>query len=130
MIRKIVYTKISLYPFPAWLDSTQTSKTFGQIQETETPEEESLSPGSSSTPNKGYAVSRGVAEDDDSGVVSSPSDTQPTSPEGSLSLDGSSGGTGDRLLGPVQDNSSDSDAGSAAWHSQCRYNGRPHLCDE
>lgn len=73
------------------------------------------SSGGSSLPDQGYAASEGMAEGEDSGMVSSPSDTQPTSPDGSLSLDG-----GERLLGPVQDNSSDSDEGCATWGSRHR----------
>uniref|UniRef100_A0A3B4YEC9 Cordon-bleu WH2 repeat protein n=1 Tax=Seriola lalandi dorsalis TaxID=1841481 RepID=A0A3B4YEC9_SERLL len=90
--------------------------------ETETPEEETVSLGSSSggssLPDQGYAASEGMADGEDSGMVSSPSDTQPTSPDGSLSLDGSSGGGAEKLLGPVRDNSSDSDEGCATWGSR------------
>lgn len=78
------------------------------------------SSGGSSLPDQGYAASEGMAEGEDSGLVSSLSDTQPTSPDGSLSLDGSSGGGGERLLGPVRDNSSDSDEGCATWGSRHR----------
>lgn len=91
--------------------------------DTETPEEETVSLNSSSgssLPDQGYAASEGMAEGEDSGIVSSPTDTQPTSPDGSLSLDGNSGGGGERLLGPVRDNSSDSDEGCATWGSRCR----------
>lgn len=130
MLRPIVGAKISFYLLSAWLHFMQSSKTYGQIPETETPEEESLSLGSGSLPDKGYAVSDGVAEGEDSGVVSSPSDTQPTSPEGSLSLDGSSGGIGERLLGPLRDSSSDNDEGCATWQSRNRYGGRRHLFEE
>lgn len=91
-------------------------------QKPETPEEETMSLGSSSggssLPDQGYA--EGVAEGEDSGMISSPSDTQPTSPDGSLSLDGSSGGRGGRLMGSVRDNSSDSDEGCATWGSRHR----------
>uniref|UniRef100_A0A3Q3NGJ8 Cordon-bleu WH2 repeat protein n=1 Tax=Mastacembelus armatus TaxID=205130 RepID=A0A3Q3NGJ8_9TELE len=91
----------------------------GQKPETETLEEETLSMGSSSggssLPDQGYAASEGMVEGEDSGMVSSTSDTQPTSPDGSLSLDGSSRSGGERLLGPVRDNSSDSDEGCATW---------------
>lgn len=80
----------------------------------------SSSGGSSSLPDHGYAASEEIAEGEDSGMVSSPSDTQPTSPDGSLSLDGCSGGIGERLLGPVRDNSSDSDEGCATWGSRHR----------
>ncbi|XP_039973035.1 protein cordon-bleu isoform X3 [Xiphias gladius] len=111
----------------AWLHSMQSSAASGQKADTETPEEETLSLGSSSSggtslPDQFYAASEGMAEGEDSGMVSSPSDTQPTSPEGSLSLDGSSGGGGERLLGPVRENSSDSDEGCATWGSRHRHN--------
>ncbi|XP_030249849.1 protein cordon-bleu isoform X4 [Sparus aurata] len=110
----------------SWLHSMQSSTVTEQKPETETPEEETMSLGSSSggssLPDQGYAASEGMAEGEDSGLVSSLSDTQPTSPDGSLSLDGSSGGGGERLLGPVRDNSSDSDEGCATWGSRHRDN--------
>lgn len=131
MIRINTDLKIVLYLLTAWLHPMQSSKTSGQKPETETPEEETLSLGSSSSgsslPDQGYAASEGMAEGEDSGVVSSPSDTQPTSPEESLSLDGSSGGRGERLLRPVLD--SDSDEGCATWGSRHRYRGRPDFYD-
>ncbi|XP_034730791.1 protein cordon-bleu isoform X8 [Etheostoma cragini] len=105
----------------AWLHSIQNSTAICQKPETGTPEEETMSLGSSSggssLPDQGYAASEGMAEGEDSGMVSSPSDTQPTSPDGSLSLDG-----GERLLAPVRDNSSDSDEGCATWGSRHRHN--------
>ncbi|XP_031729577.1 protein cordon-bleu isoform X2 [Anarrhichthys ocellatus] len=109
----------------SWLHSMQSSAASCRKPETETPEEETVSLGSStsggsSLPDQGYAASEGMVEGEDSGMVSSPSDTQPTSPDGSLSLDGSSGG--ERLLGPVRDNSSDSDEGCATWGSRHRHN--------
>ncbi|XP_039661778.1 protein cordon-bleu isoform X4 [Perca fluviatilis] len=104
----------------SWLHSIQSSTASCQKPETGTPEEETTSLGSSSggssLPDQGYAASEGMAEGEDSGMVSSPSDTQPTSPDGSLSLDG-----GERLLGPVRDNSSDSDEGCATWGSRSRH---------
>ncbi|XP_073342055.1 protein cordon-bleu isoform X2 [Pagrus major] len=110
----------------SWLHSMRSSTVTDQKPETETPEEETMSLGSSSggssLPDQGYAASEGMAEGEDSGLVSSLSDTQPTSPDGSLSLDGSSGGGGERLLGPVRDNSSDSDEGCATWGSRHRHN--------
>nr|XP_046255030.1 protein cordon-bleu isoform X2 [Scatophagus argus]XP_046255031.1 protein cordon-bleu isoform X2 [Scatophagus argus]XP_046255032.1 protein cordon-bleu isoform X2 [Scatophagus argus] len=110
----------------SWLHSMQSSTATGQKPETEIPEEETMSlassSGGSSLPDQGYAASEGMAEGEDSGMVSSPSDTQPTSPDGSLSLDGSSGGGGERLLGPVRDTSSDSDEGCATWGSRHRHN--------
>ncbi|XP_078109557.1 protein cordon-bleu isoform X2 [Sander vitreus] len=105
----------------SWLHSIQSSTASCRKPETGTPEEETMSLGSSSggssLPDQGYAASEGMAEGEDSGMVSSPSDTQPTSPDGSLSLDG-----GERLLGPVRDNSSDSDEGCATWGSRHRHN--------
>uniref|UniRef100_A0A8P4GGI6 Cordon-bleu WH2 repeat protein n=1 Tax=Dicentrarchus labrax TaxID=13489 RepID=A0A8P4GGI6_DICLA len=110
----------------AWLHSMRSSAASGQKPETETPEEETMSLGSSSggssLHDQGYAASEGMAEGEDSGMVSSPSDTQPTSPEGSLSLDGSSGVGRERLLGPMRENSSDSDEGCATWGSSHRHN--------
>uniref|UniRef100_A0A8D2ZU27 Cordon-bleu WH2 repeat protein n=1 Tax=Scophthalmus maximus TaxID=52904 RepID=A0A8D2ZU27_SCOMX len=113
----------------AWLHSTGSSAASGQRAGTEMPEEETVSLGSSSSssgsssggsslPDQGYAASEGTAEGEDSGIVSSPSDTQPTSPDGSLSLDGCGGG---RPPGPVRDNSSDSDEGCATWGSRHGY---------
>lgn len=78
------------------------------------------SSGGSSLPDQGYAASEEMAEGEDSGMTSSPSDTQPTSPDGSLFLEGCGGGRGDRLLGRVRDNSSDSDEGCATWGSRYR----------
>lgn len=102
----------------AWLHSIQTSAVSDQKPETGAPLAETLSLGSSSAssslPDQGYAASEGMAEGEDSGVVSSPTDTQPTSPDGSLSLDGSSGW---KPEGPVRDSSSDSDEGCATWKS-------------
>ncbi|CAB1454347.1 unnamed protein product [Pleuronectes platessa] len=110
----------------AWLHSMGHSAASGQRAEIETPEEETVSLGSSSggssLPDQGYAASEGMAEGEDSGLVSSPSDTQPTSPDGGLSLGGSSrAGGGERLLGPARDNSSDSDEGCATWGSRHRH---------
>ncbi|XP_047190387.1 protein cordon-bleu isoform X3 [Scophthalmus maximus] len=113
----------------SWLHSTGSSAASGQRAGTEMPEEETVSLGSSSSsgsssggsslPDQGYAASEGTAEGEDSGIVSSPSDTQPTSPDGSLSLDGCGGG---RPPGPVRDNSSDSDEGCATWGSRHGHN--------
>ncbi|XP_030013443.1 protein cordon-bleu isoform X3 [Sphaeramia orbicularis] len=110
----------------SWLHSSQSCAARSQNMETETAEEETVSldsSGGSSLPDQGYAASEGMAEGEDSGLVSSPSDTQTTSPDGSLSLDGSSGGGGERLSGPAPDNSSDSDEGCATWDSRHRHNG-------
>ncbi|XP_068452449.1 protein cordon-bleu isoform X2 [Clinocottus analis] len=107
----------------AWLHSMQSSA--AGCRKAETPEEETASLGSSSggssLPDQGYAASEGTGEGEDSGAVSSPSDTQPTSPDGHLPLDGRSGER--RRLGPEQrDNSSDSDEGCATWGSRHRHN--------
>uniref|UniRef100_UPI0037E7F1B7 protein cordon-bleu n=1 Tax=Semicossyphus pulcher TaxID=241346 RepID=UPI0037E7F1B7 len=107
----------------SWLHYMQSAIASSQKPEPETPEEETMSLGSSSSggsslPDQGYAASEGTAEGEDSGMVSSPSDTQPTSPDGSLSLDGRA----ERLQGPVRDNSSDSDEGCATWGSRHRHN--------
>uniref|UniRef100_A0AAQ4S5G4 Cordon-bleu WH2 repeat protein n=1 Tax=Gasterosteus aculeatus aculeatus TaxID=481459 RepID=A0AAQ4S5G4_GASAC len=107
----------------AWLHSMHGSAASFQKPETETPEEETVSLGSggSSLPDQGYAASEGMAEGEDSGIVSCPSETQPTSPDGSLSQGGRSAGGG-RLSGPMRDNSSDSDEGCATWESRHRHN--------
>ena len=100
-------------PLSAWLHSMQSSTGSGQKQETKAPEAETLSldsssSGGSSLPDHGYAASEGM--------VSSPSDAQPTSPVGSLSLDVKSGeARGKKLLHPARDSSSDSDEGCATW---------------
>lgn len=100
----------------------QTTKAIDQKPESVTPTEETMSLGSSSggstLPDQNYAASEETAEGEDSGMVSSVSDTQPTSPDGSLSLHGCS--REDEILGPVQDNSSDSDEGCATWGSRHR----------
>lgn len=115
--------KIFLCPLLAWLRSVQTTKAIDQKPVSVTPAEETMSLGSSSgsstLPDQNYAASEETAEGEDSGMVSSLSDTQPTSPDGSLSLHGCSRG-GERMLGPVQDNSSDSDEGCATWGSRHR----------
>ncbi|XP_013125868.1 protein cordon-bleu isoform X10 [Oreochromis niloticus] len=106
----------------AWLHSVQNSAVSDQKPETEAPLAETLSLGSSSAssslPDQGYAASEGMAEGEDSGMISSPSDTQPTSPDGSVSLDGSSGW---KPAGPVRDSSSESDEGCATWGSVHRH---------
>ncbi|XP_068611822.1 protein cordon-bleu [Brachionichthys hirsutus] len=108
----------------SWLRSVQSSTGSVHKPEAATFEEETLSFGSSSggssLPDQGYAASEGMGED--SGVVSSPSETLPTSPDGSFCLDGGMRGGGERLLGPVRDNSSDSDEGCATWGSRHRGN--------
>ncbi|KAK1895473.1 Protein cordon-bleu, partial [Dissostichus eleginoides] len=108
----------------SWLHSMQSSAAVSRKPETGTPDEETASVGSSSSslPDQGYAASEGIAEGEDMGLVGSPSDTQPTSPNGSLSLDGNSRPGPERLLGPVRDNSSDSDEGCATWGSRHRHN--------
>ncbi|XP_077950229.1 protein cordon-bleu isoform X5 [Gasterosteus aculeatus] len=109
----------------SWLHSMHGSAASFQKPETETPDEETVSLGSGgssgSLPDQGYAASEGMAEGEDSGIVSCPSETQPTSPDGSLSQGGRSAGGG-RLSGPVRDNSSDSDEGCATWESRHRHN--------
>nr|XP_023009729.2 protein cordon-bleu isoform X3 [Maylandia zebra] len=106
----------------SWLHSVQNSAVSDQKPETEAPLAETLSLGSSSAGSslhdQGYAASEGMAEGEDSGMISSPSDTQPTSPDGSVSLDGSSGW---KPAGPVRDSSSESDEGCATWGSVHRH---------
>ncbi|XP_008430368.1 protein cordon-bleu isoform X3 [Poecilia reticulata] len=99
-----------------WLHSKKASSIV-QKQETTAPEAETLSLGGSSVgsslPDQGYTPSEGAAEGEDSGIVSSPSDTQMTSPEGSLSADGKTGDTGERVL--IMEASSDSDEENTTW---------------
>lgn len=94
-----------------------------QKQETTAPEVETLSLSSSSAgsslPDQSYIPSEVTAESEDSGVISSPSDTQ-TSPDGSLSMDGRIESRGEKLVEPQRDTSSDSDEGCAAWRSKHR----------
>lgn len=102
----------------AWLHSMQSPAPKCQSVEI-LATEETVSLGSNSSgstlPDQGYAASEGG---EDSGLVSSPSETHTTSPDGSLSLDGSSGG--ERLVGTVPDHFSDSDEGCATWESRHR----------
>ncbi|XP_023133339.2 protein cordon-bleu isoform X3 [Amphiprion ocellaris] len=109
----------------SWLHSARSSAASDQKPENEIAEDETVSLGGSSSgsslPDQGYAASEGMLEGEDSGMVSSPSDTQPTSPDGSLSLDGSGRGRGEKLLRPVRDSSSDSDEGCATWGSIHRH---------
>lgn len=83
------------------------------------------SSGGSSLPDQSFSASEEMADGKDSGMVSSPSDTQPTSSEGSLSLDGCRTG-GERLLREREErerechNFSDSDEGCALWQSKQR----------
>ncbi|XP_051812955.1 protein cordon-bleu isoform X3 [Acanthochromis polyacanthus] len=106
------------------LHSARNSASNDQKPENEIAEDETVSldgSSGSSLPDQGYAASEGMLEGEDSGMVSSPSDTQPTSPDGSLSLDGSGRGRGEKLLRPVRDSSSDSDEGCATWGSSHRH---------
>ncbi|KAJ0000189.1 hypothetical protein NQD34_012031 [Periophthalmus magnuspinnatus] len=102
----------------AWLHSMQSSAAKGQCKEISPEETVSLGSNSSgmSLPDQGYTASEGMVDGEDSGVVSSPSETHTTSPDGSLSLDGSTGG--ERRMGTAADNFSDSDEGS--WGSRHR----------
>ncbi|KAK7887185.1 hypothetical protein WMY93_026806 [Mugilogobius chulae] len=101
----------------AWLHSMQTSAAKAQCKEISPEETVSLGSNSSgiSLPDQGYAASESMADGEDSGLVSSPSETT-TSPDGSLSLDGSTGG--EKRMGTATDNFSDSDEGS--WGSRHR----------
>ncbi|XP_054637930.1 protein cordon-bleu isoform X3 [Dunckerocampus dactyliophorus] len=106
----------------SWLHSMQSTAAHVKFPENKTPEEERLSLGSSSSsgsslPDQGYAASEGMVDGEDSGLVSSPSDTYPTSPEGSLFLERSCKARRERQPGPIRDISSDSDEGCATWNS-------------
>ncbi|KAM8826821.1 protein cordon-bleu isoform 1-T1 [Synchiropus picturatus] len=97
--------------------STEDAQTVDQEDETASV---SSSGGSSSLIDHGYAASDGIGED--SGLVCSPYDTQPTSPEGSVSVHGNTG-----LQKPMHDTSSDSDEGCATWESRNRHGDlKPH----
>ncbi|XP_013858860.1 protein cordon-bleu isoform X2 [Austrofundulus limnaeus] len=106
----------------AWIHSMKNSSSRVQKEETTAPEVETSSLGSSSVgsslPDQGYIPSEVMAEGEDSGVTSSPSDTQPTSPDGSLSVDGRIESRGEELVEPPRDTSSDSDEGCATWRSK------------
>ncbi|XP_047216613.1 protein cordon-bleu isoform X3 [Girardinichthys multiradiatus] len=100
----------------AWLHSGKTSSSI-QKQETTVPEAKNISLDSSSVPEQG-STTEGAAEGEDSGIVSSPSDTQTISPEGSVSADGISG---DRLEGKhIREASSDSDEENTTWGEKDR----------
>ncbi|KAM9723461.1 protein cordon-bleu isoform 3-T7 [Menidia menidia] len=107
----------------SWLYSMQSSTGRGPKHQNEEPE--TLSLDSSSLPDQGYAASEGMVEGEESGPVSSPSDTQPTSPDGSFSMDGGRA-RGEKLLQQYRDNSSDSDEGCASWRSIHRHNDTRH----
>lgn len=106
---------------PAWLHSRKASSSI-QKRETAAPEAETLSLDSSSVgsslPDQCYTPSEGAAEGNDSGIVSSQSDTQMTPPDGSLSADGK---TGDREEGiHIRKASNDSDYENATWGDKDR----------
>ncbi|XP_061631900.1 protein cordon-bleu isoform X3 [Phyllopteryx taeniolatus] len=105
----------------SWFHSTKRMGANVQAPESETAEAETLSLGHSSSgsslPDQGYAASEGMVDGDDSGLVSSPSDTFPTSPNGTFFLERNCGAAPERLPGPVRDISSDSDEGCATWGS-------------
>ncbi|CAL9705439.1 unnamed protein product [Knipowitschia caucasica] len=105
---KMEETKNNRHSGVAWLQSMQS--TVANDQGKEMSPEETVSLGSSSS---GMSL---ADPGEDSGLVSSPSETQTTSPDGSLSLDGSTGG--ERRVGTATDNFSDSDEGS--WGSRHR----------
>ncbi|XP_015256037.1 PREDICTED: protein cordon-bleu-like isoform X3 [Cyprinodon variegatus] len=106
----------------AWLHSRKTSSSF-QKQETPAPEAETLSLDSnsfgSSLPDQGYTSPEGATEAEDSGIVSSPSDTQTTSPHGSLS-EILSGERGERRN--LREVSSDSEEENTTWAENNRHN--------
>ncbi|XP_061572385.1 protein cordon-bleu isoform X3 [Cololabis saira] len=102
----------------AWPYSMQSSAASGHKPETEAFDGETLSldssSRSSSLPDQVYAASEDTTEAKDSGMVSPLSDTQPTSLNGSLRLNGRSG---EKLKRPGRDVSSDSDEGCGTWGS-------------
>ncbi|RVE62416.1 hypothetical protein OJAV_G00156930 [Oryzias javanicus] len=119
-------TSVEAGSHPSWICSMDTSTVSNQRPETEA-ETLSLasSNGSSSLPDQGYAASEGMAEVEDSSVISFSPDQQSSSMDVSLSLEGSGGDKGERLQRLVQqknrNNSSDSDEGCATWGSSHRH---------
>ncbi|XP_077383231.1 protein cordon-bleu isoform X2 [Festucalex cinctus] len=107
---------------PSRLHSVKRIGASAQAPETETAEAETLSLGTSSSgsslPDQGYAASEGMVDGEDSGLVSSPSDIHPTSPDERFFLEPSFGARRGRLPGPIRDISSDSDEGCATWGSR------------
>ncbi|XP_051922372.1 protein cordon-bleu isoform X2 [Hippocampus zosterae] len=105
----------------SWLHSVKGMGANVQTRETKTPEAETMSLGNSSSGSslrdQGYAASEEIIDGEDSALVSSPCDTHPTSPDGSLFLDRGFGARRERLTRPAQDISSDSDEGCATWGS-------------
>ncbi|XP_077455357.1 protein cordon-bleu isoform X2 [Stigmatopora argus] len=104
-----------------WFHSIESRDVSVQASGTEAPEAETLSLGNSSSgsslPDQGYAASEGMGDAEDSGLVSSPSDTHPTSPEGNLFLERSCEARREKPPRPIRDLSSDSDEGCATWGS-------------
>nr|XP_015804631.1 protein cordon-bleu isoform X1 [Nothobranchius furzeri] len=113
----------------AWLHSSRSSSSSVQRQQPFAPEAETLSLDSSGVcsilPDQGSPPSEGMAEGEDSGIVSSPSDTQPASPDESLSVDGRTEDIGKKLLEPQMDTWSDSDEGCATWRPKQRHDTNP-----
>ncbi|XP_061676775.1 protein cordon-bleu isoform X2 [Syngnathoides biaculeatus] len=109
----------------SWLHSTKRAAAGVQAPETETADCETLSlghsSGGSSLPDQGYAASEGTVDGEDSGLVSSPSDAQPTPPNGTFFLERNCGAAAEMLPGPVRDISSDSDEGCATWGSNVSH---------
>ncbi|XP_057690745.1 protein cordon-bleu isoform X2 [Corythoichthys intestinalis] len=105
-----------------WFHSIKSRDVSVQASGTEAPEAETLSLGNgssgSSLPDQGYAASEGMADGEDSGLVSTPSDTQPTSPDGSLLFERSCVARRAKPPRPIRDLSSDSDEGCATWGSK------------
>ncbi|XP_037533195.1 protein cordon-bleu [Nematolebias whitei] len=96
----------------AWLHSGKSSSSSVQKQEPAAAEVDSCS-----LPDRGYAPPDKMAEGEDTGVISTPSDTQATSLIGSLSVGGRVVGRDEEL---VEDTSSDIDEGSATWRPKHR----------
>uniref|UniRef100_A0A4W5PRW9 Cordon-bleu WH2 repeat protein n=1 Tax=Hucho hucho TaxID=62062 RepID=A0A4W5PRW9_9TELE len=121
---KLDETENNRHSAMAWLHSRRLSVAGPQTPDTEAEETLSMgSSGSGSFQDQGYAASEGMAEAEDSGLVSSPSasdTTHPTSPDGSLSL-GSSGSSHPMIHPLTKDCSSDSDEGCATWGSRHRH---------
>lgn len=90
-------TKMFSCPLLAWLHSGKSLSSSVQKQEPAAAEVDA-SLDSCSLPDRGYAPPDEMAESEDTGVISTPSDTQETSPGGSLSVGRKVVGRGEELV--------------------------------
>lgn len=111
-------TKMFSCPLPAWLHSGKSSSSSVQKQEPAAAEAET-SLDSCSLPDRGHTPDV-MAEGEDTGVISSLSDTRATSLDGSLSVGRRVVGGGEELMEPQRDTSSDIDEGHATGRPKHR----------